>query len=128
MSASHPAGKARDTGRDITPDTLGDLIAARLLRQTGPVLANSTATVVFDAEDNGCWTIRLAGGRAEVHPGADPDPVARVTATADVLRDVVEGRMSGVRAYLDGNLVVRGHLALAMELDGAFDTPDRPVT
>ncbi|MGN6475227.1 MAG: alpha/beta fold hydrolase, partial [Mycobacteriales bacterium] len=41
---------------------------------------------------------------------------------------VLEGRLSGVEAYLDHGLIVRGDLALALQMDGAFDVGERPVS
>jgi pimeloyl-ACP methyl ester carboxylesterase len=41
---------------------------------------------------------------------------------------VLDGRISGVEAFLDHGLVVRGNLALALQMDGAFDVGIRPPT
>jgi pimeloyl-ACP methyl ester carboxylesterase len=43
-----------------------------------------------------------------------------VRALLPILHEVVAGRRSGVQAFLDGALTVRGNLALALELDGLF--------
>ena len=117
-------------GEHVAPAAppIGDLIAERLRQRTEPVLAGYNATVLFDADGHGAWTIRLSRGAASVEPGSVEAPTVSVRASVEVLRDVIEGRRSGTQAYLDGDLIVRGHLALALELDGAFDTPNRPVT
>jgi pimeloyl-ACP methyl ester carboxylesterase len=54
----------------------------------------------------------------------------RVTTTLfgrlEVLTALVDGRASGVSAFLDGAVTVRGDLGLALALDGVFLHPDRP--
>jgi pimeloyl-ACP methyl ester carboxylesterase len=109
---------------------LDALLVERLRRGLGgTVLADRTATVVFDAGEHGVWTVALDAGRGRVRRGATERPTLVVHARPEVLADVVCGRTSGVHAFLDGSLTVRGDLALSLALDGvwAHDT-DRPAT
>jgi len=100
---------------------LDTLLTGRLRRGlAGTVLARRTATVVFDAGEAGVWTVTLAGGRGRVRRGSADSPSLVVRATPDVLADVVCGRTSGVHAFLDGRLTVRGDLALSLQLDGLW--------
>ena len=106
---------------------LDALLSVRLRRSlTGSVLASRTATIVFDAGGAGVWTVRLLGGRSQVQRGAQAQPTLVVTAAAAVLVEVVSGRVSGVHAFQDGSLSVRGDLALALQLDGLW-TVDVPT-
>jgi pimeloyl-ACP methyl ester carboxylesterase len=66
------------------------------------------------------WTVQLGDGRAQVRRGSAPSPTLTVRAPADTLAAVVCGRDSGVHAFLDGRLVVRGDLALAQQLDALW--------
>lgn len=101
------------------------LLASRLRRGLGgTVLAGRTATVVFDAGENGVWSVLVAGGRGRVRRGAVDRPDLVVRATPQVLADVVCGRTSGVHAFLDGSLTVRGDLALSLALDGVWTHDD----
>lgn len=105
------------------------LLASRLRRGlAGTVLDGRTATVVFDAAEAGVWTVALAGGRGRVRRGAASSPTLVVRGEPGVLADVVCGRTSGVHAFLDGRLTVRGDLALSLQLDGlwAHDDDRRP--
>lgn len=106
---------------------LDALLATRLRRGLADSpLERRRATIVFDAGDAGVWTVGLSGGRGSVRRGAAPDPTLCVKAPTGVLADVVSGRTSGVHAFLDGRLTVRGDLALSLQLDGLFaHTPDR---
>jgi pimeloyl-ACP methyl ester carboxylesterase len=118
-----PPPEARGPGLDT-------LLAGRLRRGLGgTVLADRTATVVFDAGESGVWTVTLDAGRGRVRRGAADRPQLLVRARPEVLADVVCGRVSGVHAFLDGRLTVRGDLALSLALDGVWaHDADRPAT
>ncbi len=125
---SHPVTSAPVT--PVAPQAGGDLDL--LLRSRfrpglqGTVLAHRRATIVFDAADSGVWTVELADGRARARRGAAAEPTLVVHSSAGVLAGVVSGRTSGVQAFLDGALTVRGDLALSLQLDGLFSAdPDR---
>ena len=109
-------------------DDLDALLVSRLRRGLqGTVLATRTASVVFDAGEHGVWSVVLAGGRGRVRRGAVDSPTLVVRAAPQVLADVVCGRTSGVHAFLDGRLTVRGDLALSLALDGVWaHDSDRP--
>ncbi|HWH32961.1 MAG TPA: alpha/beta fold hydrolase, partial [Egibacteraceae bacterium] len=94
----------------------------------GTVLEKRTATIVFDATDGGVWTVELAGGRGRARRGSAADPTLVVHSSAATLARVVSGEASGVTAFLDGDLTVRGDLALSLQLDGLFaHQEERPV-
>jgi pimeloyl-ACP methyl ester carboxylesterase len=109
---------------------LDGLLAARLRRGLGgTVLADRTATVVFDGSHGDLWTVELAGGRGRVRRGGAPAPTLVVQGSTATLADVVSGDVSGIDVFLEGKVTVRGDLALALLLDGLFlgadERPDR---
>lgn len=81
-------------------------------------LADVDAVVRFD---DGETPVSVAIRRGAVSVVTDA-ATATTTITADpaTLRDVVEGRASGVAAFLDGRLRVDGDLSLSLRLDGLF--------
>ena len=109
---------------------LDGLLAERLRRGlTGTVLAGRRATVVLDAGESGVWSVDLARSRGRARRGSTPSPSLVIHGSADVLADMVSGRVSGIHAFLDGRVTVRGDLALSLQLDGLFgNDPDRPDT
>ena len=107
---------------------LDALFSARVRQGVGAALADEHGTVVFSAPPAGAWSVHLAEGRVRLSRGAVPKPRATVTADPSTLAAVLEGRLSGVEAFLAHGLVVRGDLALALQMDGAFDVGIRPVT
>ncbi len=96
------------------------LLEQRLLGMYHPLLADTRATILFTAGGLAQWTVEVEGGRARASRGAPAHPTTTVRAALPVLRAVVSGGRSGVQAFLDGDLTVRGNLAIALQLDGMF--------
>lgn len=107
---------------------LDALLASRLRRTLrGSVLENRVATVVFDA-GHSQWTVALARGRGRVRRGAARNPTLVVRGTPLVLAEVISGRASGVHAFLEGAITIRGDLGLSLQLDGMFEEDhERPA-
>ncbi|HVS68217.1 MAG TPA: alpha/beta fold hydrolase [Mycobacteriales bacterium] len=123
--ASRPGGAVRTLAAIPNLDAL---FAARLHEGVKAALADEHGSVVFDAPPVGAWTVRLDHGRVRLVRGRARHPRAVISADPSTLASVLEGRISGVEAYLDHGLTVRGDLALALQMDSAFDVGERPVT
>jgi hypothetical protein len=123
-----PPALTRPSSPDVRGADLDLLLASRLRRGlAGTVLAGRSATVVFDAGEAGVWTVTIDGGRGQVRRGSAPHPSLLVQGPPHVLADVVCGRTTGVHAFLDGLITVRGDLALSLQLDGLWShEPGRP--
>src|SRR3954454_1942086 len=125
MAEPLPLGSAR---RLAAIPNLDALFSARVRQGVGAALADVHGRVVFSSPPDGSWTVHLDDGRVRLTRGAVPAPDATVTADPGTLGAVLDGRISGVEAFLAHGLVVRGDLALALQMDGAFDVGIRPVT
>jgi pimeloyl-ACP methyl ester carboxylesterase len=70
------------------------------------------------------WNVQIRQGRVGLF-GAR----ARTTIYGDpaLLEAVIKGSASGVQAFLEGKLRVRGNIALALQIEGLFATRARPV-
>jgi pimeloyl-ACP methyl ester carboxylesterase len=114
---------------EVVPDNdLLPLLEERLLGLYSPLLADTSASLMFTAGGMANWTVDIDRGRTAARRGGPPDPTTTVRASLDVLADVVSGTRSGVAAFLDGELTVRGNLALALQLDGLFPGSPADVT
>src|SRR3954463_5451293 len=125
MAEPLPLGSAR---RLAAIPNLDALFSARVRQGVGAALADVRGEVVFSSPPVGAWTVHLHDGRVRLSRGVASHPEATVTADPATLAAVLEGRISGVEAFLDHGLVVRGNLALALQMDGAFDVGRRPPT
>ena len=96
------------------------LLNQRLRGKFSPVLADTSATILLTAGGVWNWTVVIDRGRIAARRGAPSRPSTTVRASVDVLSAVADGSRSGIEAFLDGELVVRGNLALALQLDGLF--------
>jgi pimeloyl-ACP methyl ester carboxylesterase len=104
----------------VADNDLLPLLRTRLTGMYSPLLAETTASMVFTAGGLANWTVDIKAGRASARRGVPANPTTTVRAVLPVLHEVVAGHRSGVQAFLDGTLTVRGNLALALELDGLF--------
>jgi pimeloyl-ACP methyl ester carboxylesterase len=104
----------------VPDNDLLPLLRERLHGIYSPLLDDRSATLLFTAGGMANWTVDIENGRASARRGGPARPTTTVKAPLPVLTDVVAGRLSGVQAFLDGALNVRGDLALALQLDGMF--------
>ena len=103
------------------------LLASRLRRSLhGSTLEHRTASVVFDA-GHSQWTVDLDQGRTRVRRGAALSPTLVIRGEPSTLEAVISGRASGVQAFLDGAVTIRGDLGLSLELDGMLSDDQTPT-
>ncbi len=112
-----------------TESDLEDALGRRLRSAPGELLRGRSATVVLDGSDAGVWSVELRRGRPITwHRGAARRPTTTVRADLGTLTGLVDGRVSGVRAFLEGGVTVRGDVGLALALDGVFVHEERDET
>lgn len=102
------------------------LLSAHVRQGVGAALAETRASVVFEVAPAGTWTLVLDEGHIRLRRGGARNPQTVVRVDPRTFAGILEGAQSGVEAFLDGTLTVRGNLALALAIDGAFDVGHRP--
>ncbi len=112
-------GTGADSGSAESADLL-ELLTARLQGRYSPLLADANASMLLTDGGIHNWTVEIDGGRMSAHRGGPAHPTTTVTADLATLHDVVTGRRSGITAFLDRELTVRGNMTLTLEMDGLF--------
>src|SRR5438105_895053 len=130
--AEHPSDPLppghRPIARYLELPSPEDRVATALARRAdaGSPFADGThATVVFDA-GHSAWSVTVDGPRLGFRLGRVPRPDTVVQADLGTLAELAEGGVAGAYAFLDGRLVIRGNMGLALRLDGT-GLPERPV-
>jgi pimeloyl-ACP methyl ester carboxylesterase len=108
----------------VEVDLVERALRARIARPSDRA-ANRRARFVFDAGATGAWTIDLQEGVVSLARGRGARPDATVYADAATLVEVLDGRLAGVEAFLEGRLLMRGHIALTLELDDLLHPAER---
>jgi pimeloyl-ACP methyl ester carboxylesterase/predicted lipid carrier protein YhbT len=102
-------------------ENLDALFRQRLAAGLEPVLAVRRTSALFDLGDIGQWTLTLDDGRADIQPGRLGVPATRISTDIDTFIEILDGKISGAAAFLDGRLIVRGDLSLGLQIDGAWN-------
>ena len=127
------AGPDADGEDDVRPARAGGMdveavLAARPQVVSGPLVHQAPVTITVDTGSAGCWTLRVdRDGRVRRASGMARRAQVRIRSDAATLVAMLTGRESGVGAFMDGRLTVRGSLGLALLLEGALAPPTRPA-
>lgn len=102
-------------------------LAGQRERVSGPIVELAPLVLEIDGGPAGSWTVRVErDGRVLRTRGRPKRAHATIRSGADTLVAMLSGRASGVDAFLEGRLVVRGSVGLALLLEGALVTDSRP--
>lgn len=115
--------------RPVEGARLGALEAALLERLADPVDVGSRkrASVALDVGSGGGWTFRADHGELLLAHGVDADADARIMTDAGTMVEILRGERSGIEAFINGDLRVRGDLALTLRLSGTLPGAAAPA-
>ena len=77
--------------------------------------------MVFDTGRDGAVTIAIRDTLLRLRPGVVDRPDATVRTDIATLWDMLDGVVSGVQAFVEHRLTVRGNLSLALQTEGVLD-------
>ncbi len=71
-------------------------------------------------EEGGDWVVTIRDGQCTVEEGTAENPRLTLTADAQDYKDVILGKLDGMKAFMTGKLRLSGDLNLAMKLTNFF--------
>jgi putative sterol carrier protein len=69
--------------------------------------------------DGGSWTVTIRDQKIEVKEGTHPSPMLSVSVTDRDFTDLINGKLSGERAFFTGKIRLKGNIGLALKLRDA---------
>jgi putative sterol carrier protein len=75
-----------------------------------------TVQVNIAGPNGGDWVVTIKNQQLEVKEGTHPSPTLAVKIAEADYMDVVNGRMSGEKAFFTGKLKLQGNIALVLRL------------
>ena len=71
-------------------------------------------------ENEDALVIRVDGAELECYCGTVEDPEVEITATSDIIEDIIAGRMSFQSAFMSGAMKMKGNFRVMRMLDNLF--------
>lgn len=84
------------------PDKAGDIDVTVQINITGP--------------NGGDWVVTIKNQKLEVKEGTDPSPTLELRMAETDYMDLINGKMSGEKAFITGKLQFKGNIGLALRL------------
>lgn len=75
-----------------------------------------TVQIKITGPNGGNWAVTIKDQKLEVKEGTQPSPTLSLEMEEADYMDVVNGKMSGEKAFLTGKLRFKGNIALALKL------------
>ncbi len=88
-----------------------------------PEKAEGVSAVVqfhFTGEQSGDWFLAIDNGECQVEKGATEGSRMTMTVDGGKYVDIVLGELDGMQAFMSGDILVKGDMALAMNFPGYF--------
>ena len=106
----------------MSPATVREFFEALPSRFHADAAEGVTAVYQFDlsGDQGGQYQLHVADQACRVSPGLHPSPNVTLSMAGEDCVAILEGRLSGVSAYLSGRLRVDGDIGLAMRLAAYF--------
>ena len=79
-----------------------------------------TVQIMITGSKSGEWIVTIKNQKLEVKEGKHPSPTLTLEMAIDDYMDLINGRISGEKAFLLGKLKFRGNIGLALKLKEAF--------
>jgi len=75
-----------------------------------------TVQINITGPNGGDWIVTIKNQKLEVKEGTHPSPTLELNMAETDYMDLINGKMSGEKAFLTGKLRFKGNIALALKL------------
>lgn len=102
----------------LTPQQIFEEKIATRLKDNPDVAEKINSTYQFEltGDGGGSWGIDLTKKENHIVSGSLTEPKVTITMTAKDFVDLVEGRLNGQMAFMQGKLKLKGDMSLALKL------------
>lgn len=102
----------------LTPKEIFEEKIAQRLAANPQVAEKINSSYQFDitGDGGGQWAVDLTKKSDFVVPGTIADPKVTITMSSKDFVDLVEGRLNGQMAFMQGKLKLKGDMSLALKL------------
>lgn len=102
----------------MTTKEVFDQLQQHLSEKTNSQLAGSIGVYQFilTGEDAANYSVRVTSDGAQVEAGNAPDAGVSVTMAAQDFKDLADGKLNPMSAFMSGKLSVTGDMSLALKL------------
>ncbi len=102
----------------MTTKEVFDELNTRLSKKDAAQLAGSQGVYQFvlTGEDAGDYFVKVAADGTQVEAGKAPDAGVTITMTAGDFKDLADGKLNPMTAFMGGKLSVGGDMSMALKL------------
>jgi putative sterol carrier protein len=99
-----------------TPKEFFEKVLPNRFKSNKAVGIDVTVQVNITGPNGGDWAVTIKNQKLEVKEGTHPSPTLVINMAETDYMDVVNGKMSGEKAFMTGKLKFKGDIALALRL------------
>ena len=103
---------------DLNAEQIFSSYLPERLQKKAELVQQIDSSYQFDlsGDGGGKWYVDLTKEGGEVKPGELEDPGVTVSMTAQDFVDMVQGKLNGQMAFMQGKLKIKGDMSLALKL------------
>jgi putative sterol carrier protein len=99
-----------------TPKDFFDEVLLSRFKPEKALGINVTAQINITGPNGGDWVVTIKNQKLEVKEGTHPSPTLELKMAETDYMDLINGKMSGEKAFITGKLQFKGNIGLALKL------------
>jgi putative sterol carrier protein len=99
-----------------TPKDFFDEVLPSRFKPEKALGINVTAQINITGPNGGDWVVTIKNQKLEVKEGTHPSPTLELKMAETDYMDLINGKMSGEKAFITGKLQFKGNIGLALKL------------